>query len=739
MENKTLFFKLGTFIYRYRLAVIFAWLILIVCCLPFLPHLITPFKSTGFVDEKSASAKADDYLNKTFNYNNQRILITYSSKHLRANSLKFSKALKHSLADLKNFPIKHEIIYPDLDKAQISKDKHTALVIISFTDKKPLNHQAITQLKKLIKKPSHMTLEIGGEPIFVESVNKQTEKDLCKGDLISTPVSLVILIIIFGSLIAALLPIFLGGGCALLILTTLYFFGHLFVLSIFTLNIALLLGLCLTLDYCLFIISRFRDEFHKNSSLPIAISQTLATAGKAVFFSGLAVFISLSALLIFPINILFSVGVGGLVAVFFAVSGALLLLPALLSVLKTRINALPLVPHTRNKSPTHFWRWLAKKVTKNPLIYFVLVLALLLTLAYPLLNVRFGVSDFHILPAETPGREFFEVYKQKFSENELAPILLIVTSTKENILSKVNLNKLYQFTKKLENNALITEVRSIVTTNKKLTAYDYYQLYHSSQSLEALPIKTLLKSTTRKNATMITVVSKYQANSPETKKLINQLRKLRPGKNLNIQLTGIPVSNSEVLERISSLFPYALLWIMVLTYLTLLILLRSIFLPLKAILMNIISLCASYGVLVFVFQQGHFHRLLHFEPQGMLDISLLIIIFCALFGFSMDYEVFLLTRIKEFYKKTGNNRKSIIFGIDHSSRIITSAALIVIFICGSFMVADVLMVKEFGLGIAVAIFVDAFFVRSLLVPSLMVLVRQLNWYYPKWLEKILPA
>ena len=177
---------------------------------------------------------------------------------------------------------------------------------------------------------------------------------------------------------------------------------------------------------------------------------------------------------------------------------------------------------------------------------------------------------------------------------------------------------------------------------------------------------------------------------------------------------------------------------MVFTYLILLVLLRSVFLPLKAIVMNLLSLSACYGALVLVFQEGYLHRLLNFEPQGMLDISLLVIIFCALFGFSMDYEVFLLTRIKESFELYKENKKSIVFGIEKSSRIITSAAVIVIFLCGSFLVADVLMVKAFGLGIAVAIFVDAFIIRTILVPATMTLMNRWCWYLPKWLDRILP-
>jgi putative drug exporter of the RND superfamily len=216
------------------------------------------------------------------------------------------------------------------------------------------------------------------------------------------------------------------------------------------------------------------------------------------------------------------------------------------------------------------------------------------------------------------------------------------------------------------------------------------------------------------------------------------LRASIPGDHLTVAVTGSTVNSLDALKSISRVFPHAFLWIVGFTYLILLILLRSLFLPLKAIITAMLSLFASYGVLTLVIQTGYLHTLLNFAPQGFLDISLLIIIFCALFGISMDYEVFLLTRIKEYHEQTGDNVKSIVLGIDRSCRIISSAAIIVILICFSFMSADILIVKAFGLGIAVAVFVDAFIIRTMLVPATMVILNKWNWYLPKWLGRILP-
>lgn len=735
----TKFYRLGTFIYRFRWPIIILWILVILSCIPFLPRLITPFKTTGFVDEYSPSTVTENYMDKELGYDNKnKFLIMYQSPKLLFSNPLFLKKIKKSLSDLEHFPIKHDIIFPE-KKRQVSKDKHTAYVAVIIKSTKPLTEQQFAQFKKAIKTPTNMTVRTGGESFFIETVNKQTQIDLYKADMIATPMAIITMILVFGSLIAAILPIILGGGCALIILTGLFFLGHLFTLSIFTLNIALLLGLCLSLDYALFIISRFRDELNNGLNTLEAIAVTQAHAGKAIFFSGLAVFASLSALFLFPVNILFSVAVGGLVAVFVAMSMAILLLPAVLAVLGTKINLLSVRSLKKNKiNRFSTWHWIAEKVVHRPLLFFFPVLIFLLLLGYPFLNAAFGISDYKIFPEKSEKRAFYDVYSDKFNINELNPILLVVKSQSGSILSKDNFYKLYDLAQKLKKIPGVKKVDSIVTGDSDLTKKQYYSLYHSKQSLKQDNIKQLLNTTTHKNMTVLTVISKYSQHSAQNNQLITSLHAIKAIPGLTIQLTGIPISNKEVLHSIYHILPYAILWIMIFSYLILFLLLRSIFLPFKAILMNLLSLSACYGALVLVFQDGYLSDLLNFQPQGLLDISLLVIIFCALFGFSMDYEVFLLSRIKESYETTRDNTKSIIFGIEKSSRIITSAALIVIVLCCSFLVADVLMVKAFGLGIAVAIFVDAFLIRTILVPSTMALFKSWNWYLPKWLNKILP-
>lgn len=735
--KKDSFYHVGEFIYRWRWFIVILSIIGFLSFLPLLPNIIKPYTATGFFDKNSESAKANTLLNQKLGYSYNRFVALYRSNDWTiTDNNKFMSEIKDSLKGLKRFPRKHYILYPDLNKQQVSSDKHTAYAVIMFKSDQEVGHDFLLKLDSLITSPENLRMSLGGEPIFLENVTKQTQSDLNKAEYIGTPAAIIILLIIFGSVVAAFLPILLGVYCALLILSTLYLLTHFFSLSIFTINIALLVGLCLSLDYALFFISRFRDQLRAGQSVQEAIGSTLSTAGKAIFFSGIAVFISISALLFFPINILFSVGIGGLTAVFAALLIALVMLPAILSVLGPRINFLS-VRFFKLKD-RHYWQRFISVVTRYPLTFFVIIMTILLTLSYPMLSVKFGISDFRILPKHASSRQFYENFKNAFGENELTPILVIAKSDKKNILSSNNVSRLYDFARKLNKDPRVDHINSIVTIDSKMTKQQYQMMYKQDEDQLAPSLRNFLNMNTTDDMTVFSIVSNYPDSSKQTKDLIHKIRDMKIGKGITLQVTGAPANTLDVLAGIEKVFPIAALWIIVFSYLILLVLLRSIVLPIKAIITTTLSLTASYGVLVYVIQQGHFHQFLNFEPQGKLDISLCIIIVCALFGFSMDYEVFLLARIKECYEITQNTMKSIILGIDQSSRIITSAAIIVICLCVSFMSADILIVKAFGLGIAIAIFVDAFLIRLMLVPATMALLNNWNWYLPKWLDRILP-
>jgi putative drug exporter of the RND superfamily len=367
------------------------------------------------------------------------------------------------------------------------------------------------------------------------------------------------------------------------------------------------------------------------------------------------------------------------------------------------------------------------------------VLALLLVLGLPFLNVKFSSPDASILPPDVPSRQAFDLLRTQFNESEVNPILLAVQApANKNILAPDNVYYLYDFAHAIEKDPRVARVDSIVTFEERLTKTQYQLFYSDPSKVQDILLQQFLQNYARDNTTLISIVSKYPPTSDETKALVQKLRNSTIGNGMTFQVTGGTAGIMDVVNGIYDTFPLAALVIVLATYFVLLILLRSVVLPLKAILMNALSILASYGALVYVFQEGHFSEFLNFKPLGLIEPSLPIIMFCTLFGLSMDYEVFLLSRIKENYDRTGDNTASVAVGLQKSGKIITSAALIVVLVCLSFVTADIVLVKALGLGVAVAVGLDATIVRALLVPATMRLLGHWNWYAPGWLLRILP-
>jgi RND superfamily putative drug exporter len=724
MQN-SFFYKLGIKIYRWKAMIISLWLFAILCCAPTLPKLLEPFKSSGFENFSSESQAALSELEDNVGYQKHKVLILFKKKFKHLGDERFKFEVESALKNLNSLPKKHELIVGPI------QNNRAILAILSFRKPLKLTEKDLQHIESKVKTSKYLEIHFGGEDVFLKSINQQTQKDLFRADTVAAPISILTLILVFGSLVAALMPIFVGGCCAVIMLGLLHYTALHASLSIFTINIALLLGLCLSLDYALFIISRFKEEFLNSNNIEEVLAKTMATSGKAVFFSGLAVFASLSALLLFPINILVSVGVGGLCAVLLAVVGAVTLLPALLAYVKQGIHIGMLFKPKLNTKDS-MWKKVATLVTRSPYIFSFLGLTLLAICVLPIKNLKLGIYDYHILPPHSEGRLFFKEFTKFYDEQELSPILVLVES-KNDILSSQNIKKTYELQAKIKQLKHVDSVSGYLNWIPQGKLSDYQGLY--STQIDRLPqnIQQIIKTSVGKHMAVFYVLSDANSDSDSTKELIKKIRHLNVN-GLYFRVAGIPANNYDVFNGIKEIAPHAILLILLTTFIVLLLLLKSVFLPFKAIVMNILSLLATYGCLVYIFQMGHGQTLLNFDSQGSLDISMLVIIFCALFGFSMDYEVFLLTRIQEAYERTKDNTQSIIFGIDHSAKIITSAAWIVIVLCGSFLIADVMMVKAFGLGIAIAIFLDAFIIRILLVPAIMTITRKINWLCPRWLQ-----
>jgi RND superfamily putative drug exporter len=507
-------------------------------------------------------------------------------------------------------------------------------------------------------------------------------------------------------------------------------------LSIFVLNLATMLGLGLAVDYSLFVTSRFREELRRTQNdVPQAVERTIETAGQAVFFSGTTVLIGLLGLSLFEFMFLRSVGIAGVIVVAWSTFAALTLLPAIMSVLGPRIDRFSFRWRTtEGASSSGFWFHLSNAVMARPMAFLIPTLAVLLLLGMPFRHANISSPDATILPEDLPSRQAFDQLVGEFGAGEISPFVIVIDAPGR-IWNAETLSEIYQLVVRLEADPRVARVQSVVSPN--FSEGNAIAIASIRRWLEDQGVETGLSRLATPNAAVILAYTPYLPNDDRSKDLLRELRSLdKPG--MEILVAG---GAAEIVDSVNAMyadFPKAVVLVVAATYLVLLLLFRSLLLPLKAILMNALSILASYGALVWVFQDGYLSQWLGFSPLGFVEASLPIIMFCVLFGLSMDYEVFLLSRIREEWLRTGDNTRAVAQGMQRSGRIITSAALIVVVVTASFVTADVVIIKALGLGIAVAVFLDATIVRALLVPSTMKLLGEWNWWLPAPVQRLLP-
>lgn len=746
--SASVFYAFGRLVYRFRWLVLAFWMLVLVLALPFAPRVTEPLRVGGFADPALESSKAAGTLANDLGYSTSNVIVTYTSANpsLLATAPRFIAETNASLAGLSTLHVQTTVISHVANPRQISRDGRTAFEVVSLATDTEAAAKLMPQITAAITPPPDLTMRIGGGPAFYADVENVSQRDLARAEAVAFPIAVVALLIVFGSVLAAGLPVLVGGVGVVVILAVIYALGTLMELSIFTVNLATLLGLGLGLDYSLFLSSRFREELAHGHAVPEAIARTLATAGQAVAYSGLTVLIGLCALLTFHINLLVSIGIGGIVVVVVSVLAATTLLPVLLSIVGTRIDALSVrkfVTFLRKgktqQESAGLWARVAHLVMRHPIAVFVPTLGLLLLLGTPFLHITFSSPDASIVPPSVQSRQVYDILNTEFSASETTPILVVVkTKPGTTAFDTANLSYLYDFVHTVQTDPRVARAESIVSVDPRLTLAQYQVYYRNIADLQDPYLTQFARQYARGDTALVSIVSKFPSNSAESRALVAMLRNSGIGNGMTFQVTGATAGVLDVVNGLYHSFPIALLFIILTTYIVLLLLFRSVVLPLKAIVMNALSIIASYGMLVFVFQDGHFGRLLNFTALHFIEPTLPIIMFCTLFGLSMDYEVFLLSRIKEAYDATGDNAQSVATGIERSARIITSAALIVVLVASSFVTADIVLVKALGLGVAVAVAVDATVVRALLVPATMRLLGHWNWYAPDWLLRFLP-
>ncbi|MBD3146577.1 MMPL family transporter [Microbispora bryophytorum] len=544
---------------------------------------------------------------------------------------------------------------------------------------------------------------VGGSTATQKMISDGVKKDIVLAEGIATPLLLLLMILIFGSVVAAGLPLLIGVVAVFGSFSALHLFGLFTNVSTYAVNITTLLGVGLAIDYGLFMVVRFREELNRGRTGEEAVVRTMATAGRTVAVSGVTVAASLASLLIFPQSFLRSMGMGGLATVLVDMVAALTIMPALLAVLGPRVNALaPRWLARRQGRQSLFWARLGRGVMRRPVVVLVGTLAILVTLGLPFLRVSWGGIDARALPAGTETRVVSETMTDEFPANFTNPLRVIVT---------------------------LSDPVSSPAARAALSAY--------TGRVEAVPGITGAQLTGEAGRTARIELT-YSANrmSAEARDVVRKVRAVPPPAGASVLVGGATAALVDQLANLGDLLPWMALLVGVTTFLLLFMAFGSILLPIKAVIMNIFSLSATFGALVWIFQDGHLSGLLGFTPTGFLEPSMPILVLAIVFGLSMDYEVFLLSRMREHYDAHGDNTAAVAAGLQRTGGLITSAALLFIIVVAAFSTSGITFIKLTGIGMLIAVLVDSTIVRALLVPATMKLTGRANWWAPGPLRRL---
>lgn len=624
---------------------------------------------------------------------------------------------------------------PRLGEKLVLADKHGAVAVVVLRERDV--SAALAQYPAVRAKiaPGPLRVACTGDLAYRHDLEATLEHDLALAELVSMPLAVVVLLFVFRSVVASLLPVVVGGLSVLSGIAVVFQLARIADMPVYTVNVASLIGLGVAIDYSLFVVSRFREELARGSPVREAVAESMRTSGRAVLYSGLAVGTGLAGLLFFPRSYLAAMGAGGAVVVVFAVGFALTALPALLSALGPRIDAGRLPIARAGGEEGAFWRRLAPWVMARPVRVLLPTLAFVVALGVPFARLRMAAAWVAVLPLETEARAAFETLRRELPAQAGTRADVVVTFPDER-LTKERVRALLELRDRLRALPGVDDVESVLDFDPDLPREQAAELLSLPPELRPIDVATALEHTTGRGSTVLTVVSRADPESEPARALVRAIRGARAVGDGALRVGGQTALDVDSVDFIVGRAPRAAAFVVALTYVVLLLLLGSVVLPLKAVVMNVLSIAGSFGALVFVFQDGRFARWLRFEP-GPIEPTLPVLLFCVVFGLSMDYEVLLLGRMHEEYRRHRDNRRAVTEGLARSGRLITSAAAIMVSVFAAFALARVIMLKAMGVGLCVAVTLDATLVRLLIVPATMRLFGDLNWWAPAPLARLL--
>ncbi len=586
-------------------------------------------------------------------------------------------------------------------------------------------------LRALVKSS---TLEVlaAGTIALNHAFTEVAREDLGRVELIILPLVAALLLLVFGSVVAALLPLVVGGLAIAGAMAGTLLLARFVSVSIYAPNIVSMIGLGVAIDYSLFVVSRFREEIRQRPA-PEALAHTVATAGRAILFSGLTVAVGLLGMVLLGLGNLGSMGWTGTMVVGLAVLHGLTTLPALLAVLGPRVNSLRVVflHPERADASRGFWHQVAAKVMAHPWRVLVPVVALLLLLGSPFLHLRVGSGDATALQPGAESRRGDELLRREFPEGGVNRIIVVLDAGGASPLAAERVAQTFALSRWLGARPHVTRVNSFVDLDPSLDLRAYQQMAALPRNQRPPELVAALEHLVGEHVALLVVNTALRPGSDEARALVQEIRDAHPPFDGELLVTGETAFDLDFADLTVQRAPLAVGLVVLVTAVVLFLLLDSLLLPLKAVVMNLLSITASYGALVWIFQDGHLAGWLGFTP-GPIQTATPLIMFCMVFGLSMDYEVLLLTRVREEYERTGDNDRAVAAGLERTGRLITGAAAIMTAVFFGFGLSRSVIVQAVGIGIGIAVVVDATIVRALLVPAAMHLMGRWNWWRPVW-------
>jgi putative drug exporter of the RND superfamily len=723
----------GQFVYRFRWAVLGVSAIMLAGSIVALLNGATLKNSGG---ENTESGRAIALMQKQLPQSGagSSFVLVFGSAAMGANDPAFKQAVLTALQPLKNDSRVKSIETPfdvpaEQAKAMTSTDGHHVFAQVSLNDDYPTARQYYKQLRAEVHS-DHLQVLGTGNVAIGSDFDKYLQSDLQRAELVSLIVIVPLLLIVFATVVSMLLPLGVGGLAVVGGLAGVGILARFTDVSTYATNIVTLIGLGVAIDYSLFIVNRFREEMAAGQSTEQALIATMRTSGRAVTFSGITVAIGLSAMLFFQGSFLASMGFAGTIVVAIAVLYALTFLASLLAILGHRVNWARL-PLPRRAAGRGLWHGLAIRVMRRPLLVLLPIVALLVVIASPIFQIRIANGDVGMLPPNAETRRGYDQL-QAFPGQGQTFFSVVVRYPSGGPLTTPRIGDLYDLAQQIKQIPGVEGVESLVSFDPSLHRADYQALLTQPAAAQPARVQTIVHGTTGSQIAVLSVVTKHGPESDASRAIVQALRGMAPfpGSSTLVEAFSIDFTDF-ILQRI----PLAVAYVMIVTYLVLFLLTGSVVLPLKAVVMNILSIGASFGALVWVFQQGHLSSLLNFTPAA-LDPSVPVLLFCLVFGLSMDYEVLLISRIQEEYRKTGDTTQAVAQGLEKSGRLITGAAAIMVAVFLAFGLADVVLIKSIGLGLALAVAIDATLVRALIVPAVMRLLGRANWWAPRGLKRL---